>query len=520
MATVKPRRGRVVVPSFVAGLLLAFSLPPWGWWPLAFVGAAVLFVRLHGLAGRARALAGWVAGMGCFVPGLWWAASFNWYGAVLLMAVEAVFVAVAAALVPTAGRWRVLTFTGAFTLLEAARMSWPFGGLPLAGVYLGQADGPLLPAARLGGPLLLTALVWLGGAAAGSLVLSARRVVSAPSVWSGADLGSPSRPALAGALAAAVVVAVGIGGALAPDGGAAVRTLSVSAVQGGGRRGTSHVEVEPATVFAAQVAATANLAPATGADPARLVVWPEDVIALGPRLTDTREAARMASIARRLRATVVAGVTETVSATAFRNEAVVWGPDGRIVGVYEKVHRVPFGEYVPYRGFFAHFANLSEVPLDAIPGHGTGELATPAGRIGLMLSYEVFFADRGRAAARAGAELLVVPTNTSSYATSQVPATEVAADRVQAVEEGRFLVQAAPTGYSTVVDPEGRVERRTVLGRRQVLTATVGLRAGATVYERLGDLPMVVLSAAALALGLASAAARRRHDDRSWRPSR
>ena len=77
-------------------------------------------------------------------------------------------------------------------------------------------------------------------------------------------------------------------------------------------------------------------------------------------------------MARRLHTTLVAGVTEPASATTFRNEIVVWAPDGRIVGTFEKVHRVPFGEYVPYRSFISHFADLSEVPTDAVPGHGTG----------------------------------------------------------------------------------------------------------------------------------------------------
>ncbi|MGH8979687.1 MAG: apolipoprotein N-acyltransferase, partial [Acidimicrobiales bacterium] len=159
----KPGRGRVLVPSLVAGLLLALSVPPFGWWPLAFCGAALLYWRLAGLPLRARVCSGWVAGLGCFVPGLWWAAAFNWYGALVLMAAEALFMAVAAALVPPR-HLRLPAFAAAFTLLEAARMSWPFGGLPLGGVFLGQAGGPLLGADRLGGPLLLSALVWLGGA--------------------------------------------------------------------------------------------------------------------------------------------------------------------------------------------------------------------------------------------------------------------------------------------------------------------------------------------------------------------
>ena len=64
---------------------------------------------------------------------------------------------------------------------------------------------------------------------------------------------------------------------------------------------------------------------------------------------------------------------------------------------------MPFGEYIPYRGFFKHLANLSSVPLDAIPGHGNGVLHTPAGPLGTLISYEVFYAGRGWVATRAGA---------------------------------------------------------------------------------------------------------------------
>jgi apolipoprotein N-acyltransferase len=178
--------------------------------------------------------------------------------------------------------------------------------------------------------------------------------------------------------------------------------------------------------------------------------------------------------------------------------------------VFEKVHRVPFGEYIPWRGFFSHLASLSAVPRDAVPGHGSGLMVTPAGRIGVLVSFEVFFAGRGRAAVRAGAQLLAVPTNTSSYGSEQMPSQEVAADQVQAVAEGRDLVQSAPTGYSTLVDNRGRVLAMTGLSARQVLSGTLALRRGATLYEHLGDLPMVLLAVLALVIGVAEDQRRRR----------
>jgi apolipoprotein N-acyltransferase len=482
------RRRHVALPSVAAGVLLALSLPPWGWWPLGLVGAALFYWRLAGLRARARLWSGWLTGLGCYAPGLMWARAFNWYGAVVLIVLEALFFAVAALLTPPR-RGRAPAFVGASTLAEAVRMTWPFGGLPLGGVFLGQADGPFLQLARLGGPLLLTAGVWAGGVGLASVIEGLRRP------------GRPSRtrPALRGAALLIGLGLVVVLGWLAPDGGAPVRSLSVAAVQGGGRRGLDKEQVAPATVFEAQVRATGLL---RGVDPPpSLVLWPEDVIALAGPLQGSSQGVTMAATARRLHSTLIAGVTEPASATTFRNEIVAWAPDGRIVGLFEKVHRVPFGEYVPDRSFFAHFADLSGVPTDAVPGHGTGLLRTPAGPLGTLVSFEVFYANRSRTSVRAGAELLIVPTNTSSYGTGQVPSQEVAADAVQAVETGRDLVQAAPTGYSSVVDQRGQVRQRSVLGRPEVLVATVPLRRGFTVYDHLGDLPCLLGAAAALGAG-------------------
>jgi apolipoprotein N-acyltransferase len=485
------RQGRVLLPALAAGVLLALSLPPFGLWPSAFIGAALLYWRIRGLGLGARVLAGWVAGIGCFAIGLFWAENFTWYGAVVLVLVESLTTGIACALTPPR-RGRLLAYVGAATLLEAARMTWPFGGLPIGGVFLGQAGGPLLATARLGGPLLLTALVWTGGAALAELADFA--VGRRPA-------GETARWPRAGTFALVVVVAIGVGGALAPAGGAPVRTLRVAAVQGGGPRGATELETGQSGDYVAEIDASARLQVAVPRP--SLVVWPEDVVALDVPLAESSQATHLAGLARRLRATVLAGVTITEPDARFRNEIVAWGPDGRIVAVFEKVHRVPFGEYVPLRGLFSHLASLSAVPRDAIAGHGSGLVRTPAGPLGLLVSYEVFFADRGRASVSAGAELLVVPTNTSSYSGAQMPSQEVAADRVQAVEEGRDLVQAAPTGYSTFVTNDGVVLHRSELSARQVLSGSVPLRTGATLYERAGDLPTLVLAALLVTAGLA-----------------
>jgi len=523
--TVRPARGRVAPSALAAGIGLALSLPPWGFWILAFPSAGLLWWRLGGLRPRARLWAGWLAGLGCYVPGLAFARSFTLAGAVVLIALEALFMGVACLVVPRGPVVaRALVFPAAMTLAEAARQTWPFGGLPIAGVFLGQADGPVLGVARIGGPLGLTLAVYVGGVGVGAVVTGAvgawrdraRRLeferlpagrtaagpggqtASGPHPWRG----SPLVTLLAsGAVAVVVVIVASVTAAHAPDGGPPVGTVTAAAVQGGGTRGFSKSQIDPSVVLAAAVAATEPLTRSAPGHGPGLVLWPEDVVSLDGPLDGSAEEAALSQLAVALHATLVVGVTETLSSTSFRNEVVVFAPDGTVTDRYEKVHRVPFGEYVPWRSFFAHLGNLSAVPRDAVPGTGTGVLITPVGPVGTMISYEVFYADRGRTPVRAGAQLLIVPTNTSSYATAQVPTQEIAASEVQATQQGRDLLQAAPTGYSAWITNRGTLLARSVLGARQVVPAVLHRRTGWTVYVRYGDTPVLVGAATALALG-------------------
>ncbi len=309
----RQRRGRVVVPSLVAGVGLALSLPPWGFWVLAFPAAGLLWWRLRGLRLRARLLAGWAMGLGLFVPGLWWATTFNSYGGIVLMAVESLAPGLACVVVPKGARGRTAALAGAMVLGEALRSTWPFGGLPMGGVALGQASSPLAGAARLGGPLVLVGLVWLGG---GGLAILATAVAGRrlrPRNRTSPDDGSKvRRGVLAGVAVLAVVVGIGAWGAVAPDGGPAVHTLRVASVQGGGVRGLRKADVDPATVTAAQFAATTEIASHDGGRAPSLVVWPEDVVSLDLPIDGTEIEKQLGALAKAMHVTLLVGVTETV----------------------------------------------------------------------------------------------------------------------------------------------------------------------------------------------------------------
>ncbi|MGI8492257.1 MAG: apolipoprotein N-acyltransferase, partial [Acidimicrobiales bacterium] len=486
----------------VAGALIALSVPPFAWWPLAIAGYGLVALLLRGTRIRQRIALGLATGIAQYVIGVWWVNEFSIFGAVALMLLGAVWVAAALAIAGGRRWWRIAVgLPGAMVLSDWARANFPLGGFPLAGTSLGQANSPLAVSVRLGGALLLTGVTALSGVAlamlcSGAVDGSRRRGRT-----------STRRPlsAVAGGVAAAAAVAAILGvAAWSPKGSTSARVLRVALVQGGGPRGTRQVTTDPAVVFARHLAAADQIV-----GPVGLVAFPEGVLQSTTDFTRTPGASDLAGVAIRLGATVVAGVEQDVGTRHYLNEVVVWAPDGRIVGEYEKNHLVPFGEYVPARSWLGHFFNLSDVPLDAIAGHAPGFVATPSGPLGVMISYEVFFDQRARQAVRAGGELLVVPTNTASYRSSQVPAQELAAARLRAIETGRDLVQVTPTGYSAVVSASGNVVERSTLGRRQLVAAMVALRVGQTTYVRYGDLPPLVIGSMALVLGWARPFSRR-----------
>ena len=173
-----------------------------------------------------------------------------------------------------------------------------------------------------------------------------------------------------------------------------------------------------------------------------------------------------------------------------------------MVDRYDKVHRVPFGEYVPARAFFDRLADLSAVPRDAIAGRGPGVLDTGGrqARRGHLL--RGVLRRPGPRAVRAGGRVLLVPTNASSYSDAQVPAQEVAVARLRAIETGRWVVQAAPTGYSAVIDHRGRVLQSAPLGSAAVLQGVVRPAHGGHAWTVVGSAPVLVAAGLGLVFGL------------------
>ena len=480
---------REAVIGIAAGVLVALSLPPFGWWPLGCFGLASVAAALPGL-GLARRLvlgAGW--GLAQFAIGIAWTEQFSAYGFVVLLVVCAAFTCLSAAIVPTGRDWTVTVGLPASVMVVTwTRDRFPLHGFPLAGTELGQASGPLEWAVKLGGGLLLSGETALVGVA---IALVAKAVYRHAKGNSRQSLRLP-------ALAVSVACALPLAGWLSPSGaGRRLSPLRVALVQGGGPLGTRAINTDPAVVFNRQLSESAGLKP-----PLNLVVWPEGMLQADTPFQYSAQAGQVAALARRLSATVVAGVVQNLSSAKYLNEAAAWSPAGSVVATYVKNHLVPFGEYIPDRPLLSKYFNVADVPRDAIPGHSPAFMSTPAAPLGVLISYEVFFGARARSGVRAGGQLLVVPTDDASYRGTQVVGQELAAARLRAVETGRWLVLVSPTGYSEVVRPDGVVDKRSSLSVATVLEATVGRRTGRTVFVELGDKPFVF---GALALWLAVA---------------
>lgn len=489
------RPSRHALQAVIGGLLVAAALPPWGFWPLAFLGIAMYETAAQDAStGRQRLTRGWLFGAAWLFPGMIWMWFLTAPGYLVAASMFAGFHAVAAWVAPR-GPWRAIGRPAAHTLAEALRFCFPFGGVPLASLAIGQAAGPFADVVRVGGALLLTWFVFqVGFALAGPSpvvpALARKRGITSRGEWHG----------LLAFLAAMVVWLVLPMLADGEHGDYKWTGITVAAVQGGGPQGTHANETSAEDVLQRHLAATATIEPGS----VDLVVWPENVIDVAT-FEGSRELELVAAQAKRIDAPFAVGITEdTADGEQFLNAQVVVTPEGEIYSRYEKVRRVPFGEYIPLRGLLnALGAPTDLVPRDAVAGTGPAVLELPDGtRMATVISWEVFFGGRVNEGVEAGGSFIINPTNGSSYTWTVLQSQQIASSRLRAIEQNRWLVQVSPTGFSAFISPSGEVFDRSGVSEPKVITRSIELRSIRTWYSHTGDLPWVALMGVLLAVSL------------------
>ncbi len=170
----------------------------------------------------------------------------------------------------------------------------------------------------------------------------------------------------------------------------------------------------------------------------------------------------------------------------YRNSAFLVGPDGSLRGRYDKMHLVPFGEYMPWGGLTAWARDFLPTAGDFSAGTSARPLESGPFRIGVMICFESIFPEIARQEVLAGANILAVITNDAWFGRTAAPVQHADMAVFRAVETRRWVVRAANTGISRIISPAGEIQAETSLFQPCFITRLAGLNAGITPYCRYG----------------------------------
>ena len=484
----------------LAGAATTLAFAPFGWFVLAFLSPAFLFLLWEGAAPRAAARTGFAWGVGLFVAGTWWIYTAihdygqapAWLATLLLAALVAIMGAyyaslgfLATRLVPRSGlARRLLLLPAGWTLVEWLR-GWLLTGFPWLQLGYAHSDSPLAALAPVGGVHLVTFVSAFTAGAFVAIVKGSWRdrgvaLAAVAALWGGSALMSARQWTT-------------------PIGD----DVSVALLQGAIPQDQKWQTDNRAATLARFRALNRE---ALGQ---RLIVWPESAVP------------------------VLAHEAEDYLAS-IRREAGEWNSDvligllrydfdsGRIYNGllamsraesswYYKRRLVPFGEFFPVPAIVRRWMRLMSLPYyDMSPGDERQPALMAGGqRLGATICYEDAYGSEQLAVLHS-ATLLVNLTNNAWFGDSAAPHQQLQMARFRAREGGRFLIRATSNGITAVIAPDGTVTSRAPQFVPFVLKARVQPHTGLTPYARTGNWPVLAgcLLLAALAIGYASRSSR------------
>jgi apolipoprotein N-acyltransferase len=496
--------------AWIAGAVGALAMPPFGVWPALSVALVAAVWLIDGsAAGRgysarasllAAATAGWFWGFGYFVAGLWWLGAaflvdgdtFAWlmpFGVLGLPAILAFFPALGFALARalwTGGTGRLFALAFGLTASEWLR-GHLFTGFPWN--TLGMAFGQnlwLMQSSALVGMYGLTALAVL--------------ILAAP-----ATIGTAERPAGrygATALAALALAAMAVYGALRLPAGptATVAGVKLRIMQPNLSQDAKFGAADAQEILNRYIALSQRVTSpdSKGLADVTHLIWPESAF---PCMLP-RGAVLITGAAR-------GGETlPGESGRRFFNAIQVVADDGSIAGSYDKVHLVPFGEYVPSfldRGLRAvGLRQFVQIPGGFTPGDRHRPLTVPGlGTVAATICYEAIFPDEILAGGTRPSVIVNV-TNDGWFGDTPGPRQHFAQARLRAVEQGLPLVRAANTGISTIIDPYGRIVATLPVGVEGVLDSLLPQATNGTIYGAYGGALTALMLLGCLAAALSA----------------
>ncbi|MBS4730474.1 apolipoprotein N-acyltransferase [Mycobacterium sp. SM1] len=533
-----PRLGATIV----AGLLLCASFPPLKLWWSAILAVALLAWVLTRQATTTLGGLGYsfLFGLAFYLPLLPWISTLvgaiPWLTLSIVCAAFPGLFGLLAVVVRCLPGWPIW-----FALLwgsqEWLKSAVPFGGFPWGEVAAGQTDGPFLPLVRLGGVALLSVAIVLLGCSIAALALETHRWWQAGRQARGGGRGPHGSrtdtqavdmppavvlPAFCICLTLLTAVVVWPPVRHSGAGSGDDPPVTVAAVQGNVPKLGLDFNAQRLAVLRNHVQETLRLAEDVRAGRApqpQFVVWPEDASEIDPLLN--RDAAQQISAAvDAIRAPILVGALFEVPGMrpdhpAYTNTVIVWNPGTGPADRHDKRIIQPFGEYLPWRGFFRRLTPLADLANYIVPGKSVGVVRAAGIPVGVATCWEVIFDRALRESVRNGAQLFAMPSNNATF-NKAMSEQHLAFDKLRAVEHDRYAVVAGTVGISAVIAPDGREVERTDFFVPAYLDTQVRLRTTLTPAGRWAP----ILQWLVLTAGVAAVLAAIRHNGWFPRPNR
>jgi len=499
-SALSPARLRIPL-LVVAGVLGALAFPVTDWWLCAWVWLVppLLFALSRSVRG---ALAdGWLCGTVFYCVLLRWLDhTFRHFSAIpwpitwLPIVALAAYCGLYAGLVAAAVAWLRVRI-GPGLALAVVPVLWVAGewvrghlmdGFPWG--LLGYSQHSRLPVIQV---------AELGGVYAVSFVIAAANAAVAALIGLGWRRALPGAAVAAGLLAGSLVFGWS---ALSREAARAPQEIRVGVIQPSIEQTLKWDPAEHARVLDVYDALTRE----AGRSHPALILWPETATTLFLR-GDPALQVRLAALSAALDTPLLIGSIDREDGPrgSLLNSAFLLTGRG-IAGKYDKIHLVPFGEYVPLSWLIGFVRSWAEFISD----FGTGRVETvfplDAAPFGVVICYEVIFPELFRGFVARGAAFMVNITNDAWFGRTSGPWQHLSMLPLRAVEHRVGIARAANTGISAFVEPSGRVSQELPLYARGVLTGEIPLRSGSTLYTRLGDwLAYACLTFSAVTLGFA-----------------
>jgi apolipoprotein N-acyltransferase len=492
-----------VALALASGVLLALSFPKFGHPAFSWLALAPLLVALAGdkVTTRKAFLLGLTTGVVYFAGTLYWITRvMALYGglpawvAVILNAALVAYLALFPALFAVVMS-RGLSAFGA-RALAAAPLVWVatelgrthiLTGFPW--VLLGYSQAEVLPIAQLAslfGVYGVSALVATGSAVTAHWVVAQQ----------GEDRLRPT------AVVAIVILVAGVWGGRRVSAAEWTRAgdpIRVGLIQGNIDQAQKWDPARGAFIFENYLAMTRQAINSGAA----LVLWPESSTPFYfEEARDRAPSDRLRGLAKQTKVPLLFGSDQIDDGvpTKYYNSAFLIREDGSTAGVYRKMHLVPFGEYVPFKRLLFFAAPLVEAVSDFSAGEEPILLPVAGHLISTAICYEIVYPNLVRQFVLGGSELLTTITNDAWFGTTSAPYQHFAQASMRAIEGGRYLVRAANTGISGIVDPYGRVLARTTIDQPAVLVGDARFLRTTTIYTRIGDVMAYASAVVTLAL--------------------